>query len=165
MVAWCSARAAGGSRWGAGSRGASTAARGVTADLHHAYPQIRDVAIEYDWSGPIDRTSDGPPLLGELGGRTNILYGVGWSGNGVGPSLLGGKLLAGKALHRDDEWTRLPLWNRSSRRFPPDPIRYAGAHVVREAVRRKELAEQEGRRPSPIYSALAKLVPAGLEDH
>jgi len=36
---------------------------------------------------------------------------------------------------------------------------------VREAVRRKELAEQEGRRPSPIYSTLAKLVPAGLEDH
>lgn len=140
-------------------------ARGVTADLHHAYPQIRDVAIEYDWSGPIDRTSDGLPLLGQLGGWANILYGVGWSGNGVGPSLLGGKLLAGKALGRDSDSTPLPLWNRAAGTFPPDPIRYVGAHLVREAVRRKELAEQEGRRPNPLHTGLAKLVPAGLEDH
>ena len=50
-------------------------------------------------------------------------------------------------------------------KFPPDPIRYVGAHVVREAVRRKELAEQEGRRPNRLHVALSKLVPAGLEDH
>jgi hypothetical protein len=49
--------------------------------------------------------------------------------------------------------------------LPPDPIRYAGAHIVREAVRRKELAEQEGRQPRRLHTALAKLVPAGLEDH
>ncbi|MDX6593647.1 MAG: hypothetical protein QOJ13_2843 [Gaiellales bacterium] len=140
-------------------------ARGVTADLHHAYPQITDVPIEYDWCGPIDRTSDGLPLLGELGGRENILYGVGWSGNGVGPSILGGKLLATKALRRDSDGVPHQLWNRKSGTFPPDPIRYTGAHLVREAVRRKELAEQEGRRPNPVYTTLSKLVPAGLEDH
>jgi glycine/D-amino acid oxidase-like deaminating enzyme len=140
-------------------------ARGVAADLHHAYPQVRDVAIEYDWCGPIDRSGDGLPLLGELRGRPNILYGVGWSGNGVGPSFLGGKLLAGKILRRDSDSAPLPLWNRRAATLPPDPIRYVGAHVVREAVRRKERAELDGRRPNPLHSALAKLVPAGLEDH
>jgi glycine/D-amino acid oxidase-like deaminating enzyme len=140
-------------------------ARGVTADLHHAYPQIRDVPIEYDWCGPIDRTSDGLPFLGNLGGHENILYGVGWSGNGVGPSILGGKLLASRLLDRDTAEAPTPLWNRSPMKFPPDPIRYVGAHVVREAVRRKELAEQEGRRPNRLHVALSKLVPAGLEDH
>lgn len=140
-------------------------ARGVTADLHHAYPMLRDVPIEHDWSGPIDRTSDGLPLLGELGGRRRILYGVGWAGNGVAPSLLGGKVLAARALGRDDDYGRFPLWNREPRRLPPDPVRYVGAHLVREAVRRKERAEQEGRTPSRLHSTLAKLVPAGLEDH
>jgi glycine/D-amino acid oxidase-like deaminating enzyme len=140
-------------------------ARGVTADLHHAYPMLRSVAIDLDWSGPIDRSSDGLPLLGAFDGRPEILYGIGWSGNGVAPSLIGGKILAAKALGRDDDFGRFPLWNRQAARFPPDPIRYAGAHVVREAVRRKELAEQYGRRPKPLAVQLSKLVPAGLEDH
>jgi glycine/D-amino acid oxidase-like deaminating enzyme len=140
-------------------------ARGVAADLHHAYPQLRDVPIEHDWSGPIDRSADGLPLLGALGGRDGVLYGVGWSGNGVGPSLLGGRVLASRALGLDTEHARLPLWNRSAGSFPPDPIRYAGAHLVREAVRRKELAEQAGARPHRLLVALSGLVPAGLEDH
>jgi glycine/D-amino acid oxidase-like deaminating enzyme len=140
-------------------------ARGVTEDLHHAYPRLADVPIEHDWSGPIDRTSDGLPLLGRLAGHDSILYGLGWSGNGVGPSLLGGKVLASRALGKDTDERSIPLWDRVSGTFPPDPIRYAGAHVVREAVRRKEFREQQGRRPTRISVALSRLVPAGLEDH
>jgi glycine/D-amino acid oxidase-like deaminating enzyme len=140
-------------------------ARGVTADLHHAYPGLSDVPIEYDWSGPIDRSADGLPLLGNLGGREHILYGVGWSGNGVGPSLVGGKVLASRLLNRDDEYGTFPLWDRRTSLFPPDPVRYVGAHAVREAVRRKEVAEQAGRRPNRAYTWLASFVPAGLEDH
>ncbi|MGZ4462395.1 MAG: NAD(P)/FAD-dependent oxidoreductase [Gaiellaceae bacterium] len=143
----------------------SRRAGAVAADLQHAYPMLRDARVELDWSGPIDRSADGLPLLGELGGRRHILYGVGWSGNGLAPSLLGGKVLAARALGRDDEFGRFPLWNRRTRPLPPEPIRYLGAHVVREAVRRKELAEKEGRRPNPAYTSLARLVPAGLEDH
>ena len=40
------------------------------------------------------------PILGHLGGREHIVYGVGWSGNGVGPSVVGGKVLASLALGR-----------------------------------------------------------------
>ena len=57
----------------------------VTAEFRRAYPNLADVAIEHDWGGPIDRTTNSVPILGHLGGREHILYGVGWSGNGVGP--------------------------------------------------------------------------------
>ena len=139
--------------------------REVEADLRDAYPQLADVRVVADWSGPIDRSTDGLPLLGELGGHTNLLYGVGWSGNGVGPSVAGGKCLARRAVDVDDDTALSALWNRESAKFPPDPIRYGGAHLVREAVRRKERAERAGRSPNRLAVKLSELVPAGLEDH
>ena len=120
----------------------------VAADLRRYYSDLRDVAITHDWCGPIDRTPNSLPLLGRLAGRPHIVYGVGWSGNGVGPSVVGGKVLASLTLERDDEWSRHPLVGRSAGRFPPEPIRWIGAHIVRAAVARKERAEIDDRRPS-----------------
>jgi glycine/D-amino acid oxidase-like deaminating enzyme len=140
-------------------------AHAVANAFHATYPTLADVPIAADWSGPIDRSGDGLPLIGHLGGRHNILYAVGWSGNGVGPSLLGAKTVTSLALESDDDWARSPLVDRRANRLPPEPIRYIGAHIVREAVRRKEAAELAGRRPKALARALARLVPAGLEDH
>ncbi len=140
-------------------------AQAVAAAFHATYPGLEDVPIAADWCGPIDRSADGLPLLGHLGGRRNIVYAVGWSGNGVGPSLLGARTVASLALESDDDWARSPLVDRRTSPLPPEPIRYIGAHAVREAVRRKEAAELAGRRPRALARALARLVPAGLEDH
>lgn len=136
----------------------------VRADLVRYYPMLADVAIARDWCGPIDRSATGLPLFGHLGGHKHIVYGVGWSGNGVGPSVLGGQILASLALERDDEWSRSPLVDHTFGRLPPEPLRFVGAHIVREAVLRKERAEAAGRAPSPLAVQLAKLAPAGLED-
>jgi putative aminophosphonate oxidoreductase len=139
-------------------------ARMVAGDLRRYYPMLSDVPIVDHWSGPIDRTPDSLPLLGHLGGQRHIVYGVGWSGNGVGPSLLGGKVLAALALEADDEWSSLPLVNRRPMRFPPEPVRFLGAHLVRQAIVVKERAENEGRRPHWATEQLSKLAPAGIED-
>jgi len=136
----------------------------VEADLRAYYPSLSDVPVTHDWSGPIDRTPDSLPRLGRLGGREHILYGVGWSGNGVGPSVLGGRILASLALGRDDEWAGHPLVEGPAGRFPPEPLRFLGAHLVRAAVSRKERAEMAGKTPSRLAVALSRLAPAGLED-
>ena len=136
----------------------------VRDDLFRYYPMLSDMAVDYDWCGPIDRTTNGLPIFGHLGGHDHIVYGVGWSGNGVGPSVVGGKILASLALERDDEWSRGPIVSRPFGRFPPEPVRFIGAHVVREAVVRKERAEAHGQTPSSLAVRLAKLAPAGLED-
>lgn len=139
-------------------------AASVAAELRRYYPMLSDVPITHDWAGAIDRTYDSLPIFGRLGGRDHILYGVGWSGNGVGPSVVGGKILSSLALGIDDEWSRSALVDRTIDRFPPEPIRFTGAQVVRAAVTRKERAEAQGREPSDLAVRLAKLAPAGLED-
>lgn len=139
-------------------------ARFVESDFRRSYPMLHDVPIVDDWCGPIDRTMDGLPLIGRLGGRDHILYGIGWSGNGVGPSFVGGRILASLALGLKDRWSGCALVDRPYRRFPPEPIRFVGGQLVRAGVIRKERAENAGRSPGWLDVALSKLAPAGLED-
>jgi glycine/D-amino acid oxidase-like deaminating enzyme len=136
----------------------------VSSDLRRYYPNLAGARITHDWSGPIDRTSDSLPLLGTFPRTPEIAYGIGWSGNGVGPSAIGGRILASLALGRQDEWSNHPLVGAPIRGFPPAPIRFIGGHLVRAAVVRKERAEAEGRPVSRLAAALARLAPAGLED-
>ncbi len=135
----------------------------VEADFRAIYPGLGSVAIAEHWSGPIDRSPSGIPLLGRLGGRGHIFYGVGWSGNGVGPSRLGGKILASLARGRADEWSRCGLVDTPHPgALPPEPIRFVGAHVVRDAVVRNERAQRAGRAPGRLDVLLAGLAPAGI---
>lgn len=133
-------------------------------DFRRVYPMLADVPIERSWSGPIDRTYDSLPLIGRLPGADHIAYGVGWSGNGVNPSKVGARILAGLALDRRERWTENGLVDRRARRFPPEPVRYLGGNLVLGAVARADLAQIAGRRPSVIDRNLALLAPAGLED-
>ncbi|HEV2037772.1 MAG TPA: FAD-binding oxidoreductase [Candidatus Eremiobacteraceae bacterium] len=139
-------------------------ARLVERDFRRYYPMLGDVSITHDWCGPIDRAMDGLPLIGALGGQDHIHYGIGWSGNGVGPSYVGGRILASLALGRSDEWSQCALVDRKQRLFPPEPIRFVGGQLVRNAVISKERAENADRRPPWLAVQLAKLAPAGLED-
>jgi putative aminophosphonate oxidoreductase len=153
-----------GGRIGAGFDRSARRTAMVTAEFRRSYGALADVPIEHDWGGPIDRTPDSVPVFGHLGGRDHILYGVGWSGNGVGPSLVGGRILSSLALGIDDEWSRSALVDAPHQRLPPEPIRYLGGHVVRRAVMRKEDFERRQRPPGRLATRLAKLAPAGLED-
>ena len=139
-------------------------AREVEADFRRYYPSLGHVPITHDWSGPIDRTPNSIPLMGHLGGLEHVVYGVGWSGNGVGPSVIGGKVLASLALRAKDEWANHPLVDRPVAGFPPEPIRFIGAHIVRAAVASKERAEIRDRKPSWLALKLSALAPSGLED-
>lgn len=134
------------------------------ADFRRVYPLLQDINVEHSWSGPIDRTYDSLPLFGTLPGACHIAYGIGWSGNGVGPSRIGGKVLSSLALGLKDEWSQCGLVNRGSRKFPPEPLRYVSANLVRNAVVRKEKAEAEGVKPTRLDMELVRLAPTGLED-
>ena len=130
--------------------------------LRWLYPQLADVSVSVSWLGPIDRSPIGLPFFTRLGGREDVFAGAGYSGNGVGPSYLGGRVLASLALGRDDEWSQAGLVQSPVGRFPPEPIRYVGGVLVRSAVVRKERAEDAGERTGRLATWLASLAPPGL---
>ena len=80
----------------------------------------------------------------------------------MGPSRLGGRILASLALGRDDPWSRCPLVERRCRSFP-EPLRYLGGSLVRNAVLRKERAELAGTAPSATDRFLARFAPPALK--
>ncbi len=150
------------SRVGSVFEGASPRADVVEGNMRTLYPMLGDVPVVASWTGPIDRTRTGLPFFARLGGRDDVLYAIGFSGNGVGPCSVGGRVLASLALGRDDDWARCGLARDPVGGFPPEPIRYLGGRTVRAAVARKERAEDEGRAPSKLDLRLVDLAPAGL---
>src|SRR5438477_599692 len=100
---------------------AATAGR-AEAGLRRLLPGLGGARVERAWGGPIDVSADHLPFFATKPG-TRIHYGAGYSGHGVGPSWLGGQILASLVLGADDEWTRLPLATRRVPSLPPEPLR------------------------------------------
>jgi glycine/D-amino acid oxidase-like deaminating enzyme len=136
--------------------------RELERELPWLVPTAEGVPVTHAWGGPIDRTPDGLPICGRLPGRVPIVFGTGYSGNGVAPSLTIAKILASSVLGRDDEWSGSGLNRGVPGRFPPEPIRFMGGLVVRQAVRRKERRDDNGQAVDPLTRALAGLAPTGF---
>jgi glycine/D-amino acid oxidase-like deaminating enzyme len=121
--------------------------------LRFLFPALDDVAITSRWWGAIDVSSDRVPVYETVPG-TRVHYGAGYTGNGVGPSWLGGRILASLAL---GEPVESPLVRRRVPSLPPEPLRTLGAQLVRRALLAIDDAEELGR-PAPVLArAVARL--------
>ena len=158
--------------WGGGAMGYGGRAsdrleldRGVVErareSLIRFFPQVRGRAVTHAWGGPIDVSPTHLPIFGSRG---RIHHGFGFTGNGVGPSYLGGQILARLALDRRDELTRLVLVDPPRKLFPPEPFRYAGGALIRRALMSKDAAEDAGRTPNRL-AALVSAVPRRVGLH
>jgi glycine/D-amino acid oxidase-like deaminating enzyme len=123
-----------------------TAAR-AEQGLRRLLPGLAGARIERAWGGPIDVSSDHLPFFGTVPGE-RVHYGLGYSGHGVGPTWLGGQILASLVQRLEDEWTSLPLAAREVPSLPPEPFKRLGGGLVRTAIMSCERADEEGRRPS-----------------
>ena len=150
----------GGGRMGLGGRRLArlevdpAAARKARADLLRFFPQLAGRRITHAWGGPIDVSPTHLPIFGSRG---RVHHGFGFTGNGVGPSFLGGEILARLALDRRDALTSLALVDPERKLMPPEPLRWAGGSVIRGALVRADAAEDEGRRPGPVTRLVAGL--------
>ena len=118
------------------------------------FPQLRGKRMTHAWGGPIDVSPTHLPIFGSRG---RVHHGFGFTGNGVGPTYLGGEILARLALDRRDERTRLEIVEPPRKLFPPEPFRYVGGSTIRRALLAKDAAEDAGRAPGPVTAFVASL--------
>lgn len=130
----------------------------VRRDLVEFFPGLTGARITHVWGGAVDRAPHHLPFVGSLGEAENIHYGVGYSGNGVGPSALIGRILGRRALGIVDEFTTCALVSGPPAYLPPDPFRYVGGNLVQAGIARAEAAEGAGHRPDPVSSLLRRLL-------
>src|SRR4051812_5797460 len=125
-------------------------------DLLRIFPALAGRRIEHAWGGPIDvsptRMAQYRPLPG---GRVHA--GFGFTGNGVGPTPLGGLILAAMALDAREPQMRLCLVEPDAGRFPPEPLRLAGGAAIRAAMVRQDDLADEGRAADPVTTFVASL--------
>lgn len=128
----------------------------VKKAISRFYPKLQGVKIDQAWNGGSDRSTTGFPFFGNLNKHPDIHYGFGYSGNGVTQAYLGGKILASLCLNADDEWSQCGFVGGPRGHFPPEPIRWLGAMMVRNAIRRKEAAEDAGEKPAQFDTFMAR---------
>ena len=154
----------GGSSYRVTGRGADSASYGydersasaLVRDFRRWFPAFDGVPLETSWGGPIDVAGLHLPFFGTLPGGTTH-YGLGFTGNGVGPCHLGGKILSGLALAVEDEATTLPISDGDRRRFPPEPLFSLGERVLGRAIVRRDDRLDAGRSPGRLTDLLARL--------
>jgi glycine/D-amino acid oxidase-like deaminating enzyme len=144
-----------GADWaGYGYDGRSAAA--LVRDFRRWFPAFHGVPLETSWGGPIDVAGLHLPFFGTLpGGVTH--FGLGFTGNGVGPCHLGGRILSGLALGVEDEATTLPISDGDRIRFPPEPLFSIGERLVSGAIVRRDDRLDARRSPGGLTDLLARL--------
>ena len=105
----------------------------------------------------LDVTTSHQPFFGTYpGGALHV--GAGYTGGGVGPCHMGGKILSGLVTGVEDEWTSLPI-TTEPKRFPPEPFRSARRRDrVQDAIRPPRRGPRPpAARPDLVTDLLARL--------
>jgi glycine/D-amino acid oxidase-like deaminating enzyme len=140
----------------------------LSRDLHSFFPMLAGRRIEHAWGGPIDASPWHLPVVVPLSPRARgaapVWCAFGFTGNGVGPSHLIGRILARLAVGEQDELTALPIVEPPPLRVPPEPWRVIGGTAIRRAIELKERAEERGDRVGRL-SALVADIPRRLGYH
>jgi glycine/D-amino acid oxidase-like deaminating enzyme len=124
------------------------------------FPALEGRAVTHAWGGPIDVSPSHLPQIGTLDDGL-VHYAFGFTGNGVGPSHLAGRVLAGLASGDGDRSLAL---DEPGPPVPSEPLAWLGGSVVRCAFLRAERLAGEGRRVDPLTRAVCRL-PRALGIH
>ncbi len=124
----------------------------LRASFRRHFPRLATLGFPYAWGGAICSTTRLTPFFGRaLGGR--VLYGLGFTGHGLGTTRLAGRILAHQALDRPHELLDLALVRRPPFPYPPEPLRAWSVAAVTRALRRLD----EGERPGVLLRLLDRL--------
>ncbi len=144
------------SRPSAGHFADPSATDSLAEDVARWFPYLDGAAMTHAWGGPVDRSPSRLPIVGTSErGAGRVYYAAGYSGNGVAPSFLVGKILASLVCETGDAYATCALVGRPTRWFPPEPLRSLGGELVRRGALAADDREADGRR-APRLETLAR---------
>ncbi len=115
----------------------------LRASFASHFPALRDLEFPYAWGGPICSTTRFTPFFGKAaGGR--ILYGLGYTGHGIGSTHLAGQILAHLTLDRPSPLLDLSIVKKKPFPYPPEPFRSLAVGLVSRALRRVDAGKKPG---------------------
>ncbi len=121
----------------------------LRASFDEHFPELREVALPYAWGGAICATTRFTPFFGHaMGGR--VLYGLGFTGHGIGTTHLAGRILAHLARGTRSSLLDLRLVRERPFPYPPEPLRRWAVGAVTRALRRVDADHA----PSPLLRVL-----------
>jgi glycine/D-amino acid oxidase-like deaminating enzyme len=107
------------------------------------FPALGDLEFPYAWGGPICSTTRFTPFFGTAeDGR--VLYGLGYTGYGLGNTHLAGQILAHMTLERPSPLLDLALVRKKPFPYPPEPLRSLAVRKVTRALRRVDAGGRPG---------------------
>ncbi|MEO8636098.1 MAG: FAD-dependent oxidoreductase [Gemmatimonadales bacterium] len=126
--------------------------RSLEASWQRHFPALADLRWSHRWGGAICSTTRMTPFFGNAhGGR--VLYGLGFTGHGVGTTRIAGRILAHLALERSNELLQLSLATHKPFPYPPEPLRALAVKAITRALRRVDAGET----PSLLLRVLDRL--------
>lgn len=128
----------------------------ITAALREMIPAIGDAAITHRWGGVLGVPRDWQPSVG-LDRPTGIAWAGGYVGEGVAAANLAGRTLADLIRGVDSDLVALPWVGHRSRRWEPEPVRWAAIDATRRLagwIDRREAATQRTPRAAAVLDRL-----------
>lgn len=98
-------------------------------DVRAWFPMLKDVRFTHSWGGPLGWPRDYVPTV-SYDPKDGLAAAYGYTGTGVGPSNLFGRILADMITQTDSDITHLPFINRTGRKWEPEPLRFLGVRFV-----------------------------------
>jgi glycine/D-amino acid oxidase-like deaminating enzyme len=115
----------------------------LRASFRRHFPALAELEFPYAWGGPICSTTRFTPFFGAAE-EGRILYGLGYTGHGLGTTHLAGQILAHMALERPSPLLELALVRKKPFPYPPEPLRSFSVRAVTRALRRVDAGGRPG---------------------
>ncbi|MGB0114173.1 MAG: FAD-binding oxidoreductase [Ilumatobacteraceae bacterium] len=129
----------------------------IATTLTDMLPALRDVEITHRWGGVLGVPRDWQPSVGfdRSSGRA---WAGGYVGEGVAAANLAGRTLADLILGVDSDVVTLPWVGHRSRRWEPEPLRWAAIDGARRLAGWVDAREERRQRTPRIASLLDRVV-------
>jgi glycine/D-amino acid oxidase-like deaminating enzyme len=118
------------------------------------FPVLEGIRFTHHWGGPVGMPRDWMPMAA-FDPTTKVATARGYTGQGVSTTNLMGRVLAELITGQHTDLSALPIAQRSSPSWEPEPLRWLVVRYMQNAFLRIDAAGR-GRRRKPIDASLAE---------